>query len=187
MGRWEPDARGRLEQAALELFSERGFDETTVTAIAERAGLTERTFFRHFADKREVLFGGAGDVEEHLASAVAGAPVGAAPMDIVITAIGVLTPFLDSRRKLVQRRQAVIASTAELRARELIKLAKIGAQLANALRERGIAEPAATLAAEAGMAAFRVAFDRWVADPRRDLGVVLKAVFDDLRALLAAH
>ena len=60
MGRWEPDARGRLVKAAMELYGERGFEQTTVAEIAERAGLTERTFFRHFADKREVLFAGAG-------------------------------------------------------------------------------------------------------------------------------
>ena len=74
MGRWEPNARGRLEQAAMELYLERGFDQTTVAEIAERAGLTERTFFRHFADKREVLFAGAGALQELLVSAVAGAP-----------------------------------------------------------------------------------------------------------------
>src|SRR6202035_2298884 len=83
MGRWEPNARGRLEQAALELYLERGFEQTTVAEIAKRAGLTERTFFRHFADKREVLFSGAGALEELLVSAVAGAPESSAPMAAV--------------------------------------------------------------------------------------------------------
>ncbi len=87
MSRWEPNARGRLEQAALELYVERGFEQTTVAEIAERAGLTERTFFRHFADKREVLFAGAGTLRELLVSAVAGAPASAAPIEAVAAAL----------------------------------------------------------------------------------------------------
>ena len=87
MGRWEPNARGRLEQAAMELFIERGFEQTTVAEIAERAGLTERTFFRHFADKREVLFWGQGALQDLLVSAVAGAPDSAAPIDAVAAAL----------------------------------------------------------------------------------------------------
>ena len=87
MGRWEPNARGRLEQAALELYGERGFEQTTVAEIAKRAGLTERTFFRHFADKREVLFWGAGALQELLVSTVADAPDSAAPIDAVAAAL----------------------------------------------------------------------------------------------------
>jgi len=185
VGRWQPDARGRLEEAALALFAERGFEDTTVAAIAERAGLTERTFFRHFADKREVLFGGAGAVEAHLAAAVAAAPTGAAPMELVAAALAVLAPFFESRRELVQRRQAVIASTAELRERELIKLASMGAHLATALRDRGVAEPAASLAAQVGMSAFGVAFDQWVGDPGEDLAARIREAFDELRTLTA--
>src|SRR5215471_3367257 len=87
MGRWEPNARGRLEQAALELYVERGFAQTTVAEIAERAGLTERTFFRHFADKREVLFAGADNLQEFLVSAVAGAPDSVPPIEAVAAAL----------------------------------------------------------------------------------------------------
>src|SRR5271169_2917384 len=87
MGRWKPDARGRLEQAALELYGERGFEQTTVAEIARRAGLTERTFFRHYADKREVLFWGAGQLQELIVSSVASAPDSAAPIDAVAVAI----------------------------------------------------------------------------------------------------
>ncbi len=87
MARWEPDSRGRLEQAALALYGERGFENTTVAEIAERAGLTERTFFRHFADKREVLFGGAGTLQELLVNGVAGAPASATPIDAVVAAL----------------------------------------------------------------------------------------------------
>src|SRR5271154_5828231 len=87
MARWEPDARGRLVQAAMELYSERGFEQTTVAEIAERAGLTERTFFRHFADKREVLFAGADALQELVVSAVAGAPESAAPIDAAVAGV----------------------------------------------------------------------------------------------------
>ncbi|HVX21435.1 MAG TPA: TetR family transcriptional regulator [Acidimicrobiales bacterium] len=185
MGRWQPDARGRLERAALELFSERGFDDTTVVAIAERAGLTERTFFRYFADKREVLFGETGATEEQLGSVVADAPAGTAPLDLVAAALAAWAPYFESRRELVQRRQAIIASTAELRERELIKLAHLGSHLAGALRDRGIVEPLASLAAEAGMAVFRVAFQQWVADPSQDLALLLKVGFESLQAVTA--
>ena len=82
MGRWEPDARGRLMQAALELYGERGFEQTTVAEIAQRAGLTERTFFRHFADKREVLF--SGEVDDLVLSALADARPSAAPIDAIV-------------------------------------------------------------------------------------------------------
>ena len=104
MGRWEPDARGRLEQAALELYGERGFEQTTVAEIAERAGLTERTFFRHFADKREVLFGGAGVLEELLVSTVADAPESAAPIDAVAAALEAAGAVLQERRELARQR-----------------------------------------------------------------------------------
>ena len=139
MGRWEPDARGRLEQAALELYGERGFDHTTVAEIAERAGLTERTFFRHFADKREVLFGGAGALQELLVSAVADAPDAAAPIDAVAAALEAAGALLQERRELARQRQAVIAANPELQERELIKLASLAAALADALRRRGVA------------------------------------------------
>src|SRR6478735_12019057 len=98
MGRWEPNARGRLEQAALELYVERGFEQTTVADIAARAGLTERTFFRHFADKREVLFSGAGALQELLVSTVAAAPDSMAPIDAVAAAIEAAGALLEDRR-----------------------------------------------------------------------------------------
>src|SRR5580658_7988679 len=114
MTRWEPDGRGRLEQAALALYGERGFDNTTVAEIAERAGLTERTFFRYFADKREVLFWGAGALEELLVSVVADAPDAATPIDAVVTALEAAGAMLEERREPARQRQAVIAANAEL-------------------------------------------------------------------------
>ena len=138
MARWEPDSRGRLEQAALALYGERGFDNTTVAEIAERAGLTERTFFRHFADKREVLFGGAATFEELLVSTVAGAPDSAAPLDAVIAALEAAGTVLQRRRSTARQRHAVITANVELQERELIKLAALAAALADALRRRGV-------------------------------------------------
>ena len=138
MGRWEPDARGRLEQAALALYGERGFDQTTVAEIARRAGLTERTFFRYFADKREVLFWGAGTLQEFLVDAVASAPDSAAPIDAVAAALEAAGGLLAERREGARQRQAVIAANAELQERELIKLASLASALAGALRQRSV-------------------------------------------------
>src|SRR4030088_3321207 len=109
MGRWEPNARGRLEQAALELYGARGFEQTTVAEIAKRAGLTERTFFRHFADKREVLFAGAEDLQELLASSVADAPDSAAPIDAIAAGLLAAGVLLQERREFSRQRQAIIA------------------------------------------------------------------------------
>jgi AcrR family transcriptional regulator len=162
MGRWQPDARGRLEKAAMELYRERGFDSTTVAEIAERAGLTERTFFRHYADKREVLFGGAGILEELLVSKAIGAPASMPPMEAIATALcEVATEIFEERRDFARQRQVIIGANAELRERELIKLASLASALAGALRERGVGDPAASLAAESGIAVFKIAFERW--------------------------
>src|SRR6266700_856332 len=142
MSRWEPNPRGRLEQAALELYIERGFEQTTVAEIAKRAGLTERTFFRHFADKREVLFGGAASLEELLVSIVGNAPDSAAPIDMVAAALEAAAALLQERREYSRQRQAVIAANAELQERELIKLASLSAALASTLRQRGVPDTA---------------------------------------------
>ena len=165
MSRWEPDARGRLERAALELYGERGFDRTTVAEIAGRAGLTERTFFRHYADKREVLFGGSTELEELLVGTVAAAPERTGPIDAIGAALEAAAPVFEQRRDRVRLRRSIIAAQAELQERELIKLASLAGAITGALRGRGVAEPAASLAAEAGVAVFKVAFERWLDDP----------------------
>ena len=163
--RWEPNARGRLEKAAMELFQERGFDQTTTAAIAERAGLTERTFFRYFADKREVLFAGADGFQDLFVSTVATAPGDAAPIEAVAAALYAAAAMLDSHEDGARRRAAIIAAHPDLRERELIKLATVAAAVADALRARGVPDPAAALAAEAGLAVFKTAFARWIAAP----------------------
>src|SRR6516164_4705593 len=187
MGRWEPNARGRLAQAALELYAERGFEETTVAEIAERAGLTERTFFRHFADKREVLFAGAAALQELLVGAVASAPDSVAPIEAVAAALEAAGALLQERREYSRQRQAVIDANPGLRERELIKLASLASALAGALRLRGVTEPAASLTAEAGIAVFKIAFERWVSETgEADLPQLIRASLDDLRAVTAA-
>jgi AcrR family transcriptional regulator len=186
MARWEPDSRGRLEQAAMALYGEKGFENTTVAEIAERAGLTERTFFRHFADKREVLFGGAAALQELFVGAVAGAPDSATPFDAVKVALEAACVLFEGRRAFARQRQAVITANAELRQRELIKLAALAAALADALRQRGVEDPAASLSAEAGIAVFKVAFERWVEESnRRDLSELMRESLDELKAVTA--
>src|SRR5690349_1460531 len=165
MVRWEPDSRGRLHEAAMALYGERGFENTTVAEIAKEAGLTERTFFRHFADKREVLFSGSAGLHDLLVRTVDETHATAAPIDAVAGAIRAAGARLQERREYSRRRQTVIAAHPELRERELLKLASLAAAMADALRRRGVTEPAASLTAEAGIAVFKVAFERWVNDP----------------------
>jgi len=188
MGRWEPNARGRLLQAALKLYGEQGFEQTTVAEIANEAGLTERTFFRHFADKREVLFAGAGQLQELLVSAVAGAPDSATPIDAVAAALEAAGAQLQQAPELARQRQAIIAASAELQERELIKLASLASAMAGALRRRGVKDPAASLTAEAGMAVFRIAFERWISETsQRDLSQCIRESLDELKAVTAGR
>jgi AcrR family transcriptional regulator len=187
MGRWEPDSRGRLQEAALALYSERGFDQTTAAQIAARAGLTERTFFRHFADKREVLFGGSALLLERIVAGVAGAPPQDGPLDAVARGLDAAAAMLgEFRRDLSHQRHTVIAANPELRERELAKLADYAAAVADALHQRGVGEPRASLAAEAGMTVLRVALERWSSGhDDRDLTDVMRDSVAGLRAVAA--
>jgi len=171
-------------QAAFALYGERGFEQTTVAEIAERAGLTERTFFRHFADKREVLFAGAGELQELLVSTAAGAPPSLAPIEAAAAGLEAAGARIQEGGEFARRRQAIIASSAELRERELIKLASLAAALAGALRRRGVEEPAASLTAEAAIAVFKVAFERYVEAPgTQDLPALIRSSLEELRAV----
>jgi AcrR family transcriptional regulator len=188
MGRWEPDARGRLLKAALELYGERGFEQTTVAEIATRAGLTERTFFRHFADKREVLFAGAQALEDLIVSTVAKAPARLAPIDAAAAGIEAAGAAIQEGGDLPRQRAAIIAASPELQERELIKLASLASALAEELRRRGVTEPAASLTAEAAIAVFRIAFDRWVEETdQKDLPQVIRESLDALKAVAAGQ
>jgi AcrR family transcriptional regulator len=186
VGRWEPDARGRLAKAAMALYAEQGFEQTTVAEIAARAGLTERTFFRHFADKREVLFYGMEMLRDLLVRAVAGAPASATAMDAVGAAFEAAGAFLQENPERVRLRDAIVSANPDLRERELIKLAALASAVAGALRERGVPEPAASLAAETGVAVFKVALARWIGDPGQpDLPGILRESIEELRDVLA--
>lgn len=186
MGRWQPDARGRLAQAAVELYGERGYEATAVAHIAERAGLTERTFFRHYADKREVLFAGASELQDRLVSSVRDAPTATAPLDAVALALEATGPFFEELGPYVRVRQSLLDANPELQERELTKLAALAAALAGALRGRGVGEPAASLAAETGVAVFKVAFERWVrAEEGPGLVQTLRESFAELRRVTA--
>jgi AcrR family transcriptional regulator len=188
MGRWQPDSRGRLQEAALALYAERGFDQTTAAEIAVRAGVTERTFFRHFADKREVLFGGSALLQEQIVAGVAGAPAADGPLGAVSRGLDAAADMLgEFRRDLSRQRQAVIAANPELRERERAKLADYAAAVAVALRQRGVGEPQATLAAEAGMTVLRVAIERWAnGDDPQDLAAIMRDSVAELRAVAAS-
>jgi AcrR family transcriptional regulator len=186
MARWQPNATGRLAKAAMELFGEQGFEQTTVAEIAERAGLTERTFFRYFADKREVLFGGTDDVKTRLVAAVAAAPESATPLDAVAAGLLAFAALLEAERgrDFARRRQRIIVANDELRERELIKLSTWGTAVADALRKRDVDDATANLAAEVGMAVFRTAFERWVATTRGPkLTALISETLGRLRAL----
>src|ERR1700761_981843 len=165
MARWAPGAKGRLEEAALDLFCERGFEETTVADIAERAGLTKRTFFRYFADKREVLFSGSEILQETFIQGVLDAPAGTSPLDAVAAGLDASAVIFEGIPERAGRRQLLMAANPVLQERELIKMAKLRDAVAGALRQRGVGEPAATLAAAAGMTVLGIAFERWAADP----------------------
>ncbi len=185
MARWEPDAQGRLAKAALELYDERGFEQTTVEEIAKRAGLTERTFFRHFADKREVLFWGASALEDGLRKALEGAPPEMAEIDAVAKALESIAGDFEERRDFARRRFRIIAANPDLQERERIKLASLAHALAGTLRQRGAAEMAANLAAEMGIAIFRIGFERWVSEKNdRTLAQTMREGFEELKAVV---
>jgi AcrR family transcriptional regulator len=161
MSRWEGDAAGRLERAALELFDERGFDRTTVAQIAKRAGLNERSFYRYFSDKREVLFGGGDELGRRLEQALREVPADAGPLEALLVALGDAADVFRPK-ELLRIRERVINANPQLRERELIKMDAIYATLVSALRERGADETTAHLATDMAISIWRVAAERWL-------------------------
>ncbi|MBW4077468.1 MAG: TetR family transcriptional regulator [Acidobacteria bacterium] len=187
MSRWEPNARGRLVEAALALYVERGFEQTTVMEIAKRAGLTERTFFRYFTDKREVLFWGAASLQELFVDTLRSVPESVVPIDAVAATLNVVAGVFQERREFALQRQSIIAVNPELQERELIKLASLTAAIAQALRSRGADELAADLVAHAGIAVFKVAFEGWVASAgTNDLAHMFSESFAELKLATGA-
>jgi len=183
MPRSGEDARRRLQQAALELYLERGYDATTTAQIAERAGVTERSFFRHFADKREVFFDGEAALREVMVNAIASAPDDVSPLGMLVRAFCATVPVLAENRALAEARAPVIAVTPALRERALGKTEALNQAVAQALRERGLGESLALLAAQIGMAAFGHAARQWRADPERELCELIRQAFADIRTL----
>jgi AcrR family transcriptional regulator len=188
MTRWEPAASERLQKAALELFSANGFDETTVAEIAAAADLTERTFYRYFADKREVLFNGQTEFQQAFIDGIGTAAEDAPPLDIVASAVATVCGpsgiFSEKRRPYSRLRHKVISANPVLQERELLKMSSLAGVLAGALRARGVKEPAASLAAESGVMVFRLSFDRWITDDAAGgLTEIQRDVFVSLRAL----
>jgi len=168
VARWQPNAPERLVLAALDLFEERGYVNTTVIEIAERAGLTKSTFFRHFADKREVLFGGE-TMSGLLVEGIAAAPVDATPLEAVANALDAVgrEAFAPARREFSARRLAVIAANPELQEREALKGLALTASMIDALKRRGVPDLTSCVAAELGALTLKISYERW-SDARND-------------------
>ncbi len=179
MPRWEHGSEERLKQAAMDLFSEQGFEDTSVVQIAERSGVTTRTFFRYFSDKREVLFADSDTLRSELVRAVAEAPDVADPLHVVVGALSTFD-WAGRGRDVQRRRYAVIAANPELMERELIKNARMADEFAEALRARGVDARPARLAARVGREIFLLAYEEWLVGGSADLAVIAK----DVTALL---
>jgi AcrR family transcriptional regulator len=187
MSRWKPDAVGRLSLAALTLFDEQGYDETTVAQIAEHAGLTKRTFFRYFADKREVLFFGSHELEERWVAGIDAAPADATPMAAVSAGLDEVAELFADRHAFARTRSRIVTTNADLQERELIKLQRLAGVVTSALVARGLPVNAATLAAQSGVTIFHVAFARWVEqDDPSALRRLMDEALADLRSVTSA-
>ena len=181
VGRWEPDAQRRLQQAAMELFAERGYAEVTIAEIADRAGLTKRSFFNHFADKREVLFAGAKDFEDSAIKHLAEAADDLAPIDAAVLALTRAGLELAGYGEFARVRQELIASSTELRERDLIKMASLTSAIAEALCRTQVTRRTATLTAQAAVAVFTTAYDDWISEGTADLDTLMQQSLADLR------
>ncbi len=186
MSRWKPDAEGRLIKAAIALFDEQGYEATTIAEITEAAGLTKRTFFRYFTDKREVLFNGSHELQEHWIGGIEAAPPDAGAMVAVSAGLDEVAQLFADRHAFARMRSRIVAANPELQERELIKLQSLTGAIQTALVARGVSVNAAILAAEAGVTIFHVAFARWVA---QDDPTVFRRLMDEalqeLRSVIA--
>jgi AcrR family transcriptional regulator len=177
------DVRKRLQLAALELFSERGYEETTAAEIAAKAGVTERTFFRHFPDKREVLFDGDTAFIKALTTAVRHAPPALGPWDTLFLAFTAVKQIFVENRPFTEPRQRVIASNPALQERAVAKTRSVIAAVASALCERGLTVPQANLVAQMGMATLSHGVSAWFNDGSIDLGEHIVRAFQEARDL----
>jgi AcrR family transcriptional regulator len=187
VSRWRPDARERLERAAIELFAAQGFAATTVPQITARAGLTTRTFFRHFADKREVLFGGA-EIPESAARLIADAPASMDPVTLIADGLQVVAETrFDGRRDEFRQRRAIIRSDEGLRERDLSKRAALAKAIRDGFVGRGVDARTAALLAESTVTVLNVAIDEWLdsGDDNRTLSQIILDALQSLRTALA--
>ena len=186
MVRWKPGAPERMRAAALELFGEAGYEQATVAQIARRAGVTERTFYRYFSDKREVLFAGSAELQRRMVDAVASAAPTADPARLVAIALDALASmFPAERREFARWRNAVLASEPALQERELLKLAALKQALAVALTDHGVEGVKAAVAAESAIGVFHVGFAHWIADgEERGLAELQREALAALRAVV---
>jgi AcrR family transcriptional regulator len=183
MPRSGAEARARLREAALELYLERGYEATTTAQIAERAGVTERTYFRHFADKREVLFNGEDELSDVMVGAITDAPRDTSPLALVVGSYIAAVPLFVAGRPIAVRRAKIIMTTPALKERAQAKSAAIADAAIAALVARGIPEPTARLAAQVGAATFERASREWYQHPRLDLAALIGKSADEVRAL----
>ncbi|MFI2641851.1 TetR/AcrR family transcriptional regulator [Streptomyces sp. NPDC018610] len=190
MGRWEPGARERLVVAAVDLFAEQGYDATTVAQIAERAGVTKSTFFRHFPDKRELLVAGQETLCRLLAEGIAEAPGDAGPLDAVAAGLERATATMGPvNREIAPRLKAAVAASTELQERDALKSLSLAAAMTTALAARGVPDPIAALAGELGVLAFKRGYAQWSEGDREgedELAGHVLAALEELRAATAA-
>jgi AcrR family transcriptional regulator len=184
MVRWQPDARGRLQEAAMTLFIERGYDEVTIADIAERAGLTKRSFFNHFADKREVMFASADALQASVLAELADVDASLGPLDAAVRAFTFAASPIEDYPELAGARQALIDSSPELRERDLLKMAQLAAAVADALAWRGIPRRDAVFVSQAVTTVFTTAVDDWTRAPERGLAASIQAALGDLKTAL---
>ncbi|MET7282366.1 helix-turn-helix domain-containing protein [Kribbella sp. NPDC005582] len=189
MSRWEPGARERLVVAAVDLFTEQGYDATTVAQIADRAGVTKSTFFRHFPDKRELLAAGQEAMSQLLTEGITEAPADATPLEAVAAGLERVATMLGPlNRELAPRLKAAIAASTELQERDALKTVGLTAAMVAALAARGIADPVAALAAELGVLAFKRGYATWLESDRPDapFAPYALAALDELQAARSA-
>ncbi|GGY64865.1 MULTISPECIES: TetR/AcrR family transcriptional regulator [Streptomyces] len=190
MSRWEPGARERLVVAAVDLFTEQGYDATTVAQITERAGVTKSTFFRHFPDKRELLVAGQETLSRLLTEGIAEAPVAATPLETVAAGLERASNAMGPmNRELAPRVRAAIAACTELQERDALKTVSLTAAMTTALIARGLPDATAALASELGILAFKRGFAEWSEgdrDGQDELAGYVLAALDELRVASAS-
>lgn len=190
MARWQPGATQRLVVAAVDLFTEQGYDATTVAQIAERAGVTKSTFFRHFSDKRELLVAGQETLSRLLADGIAEAPESASPLQAVAAGLERASSAMGpANREFGPRLKAAVAASTELQERDALKSVGLAAAMTAALVARGVPEPTAQLAGELGVLAFKRGYAKWCEGDRDDeegLAPFALAALEDLRTATAS-